>query len=312
MDLPQEDPLKILLNEEYLITDETIDAENDNFVYIINTEPNVGEDDFQYHSMQLKDGSIVLVKVQNETLPELSSTELSPVTEPKKYYTCTQCDKFYTSSSHLKIHVRSVHTGERPFHCNFDGCGKKFNTAYTLKVHERSHTNDRPYKCSQCDKAFKTSGDLVKHTRTHTGEKPFKCTFEGCDKAFTTNDINKMHMRTHLNDKRYECGKEGCGKKFINATNLNNHLRIHSGEKPFKCKLCQKAFTEHSSLYKHMNVHNQNYFNCNICPEIRFKKEQALKNHIEKKHKTVVEQEEFEEEVLEDMAYIIVEQSYIE
>lgn len=308
MDLPQEDPSKLLFTEDFLISDENID---DQSIYIISTEENI--DEVEYHSVQLKDGSIVLMKV-----PELISTE--PVTRDKKFYTCSQCDKFYTSSSHLKIHIRSDHTGERPFSCTFDGCGKKFNTAYTLKVHVRSHTNDRPYKCIHCCKAFKTSGDLLKHTRTHTGEKLYKCSFEGCDKSFTTNDINKMHMRSHLNDKRYECGEEGCGKKFINQTNLNNHSRIHSGEKPFKCELCQKAFTEYSSLYKHMNVHKQNYFVCNICPEIRFKKEQALKNHMEKKHKsTVLEQEEareedqeFEEEVGSDLAYIIVEQSYIE
>lgn len=304
MDFHQEDPAKLLLTEDFLISDENNDEQS--CVYIISTEENIEE--VEYHSMQLKDGSIVLMKV-----PELTSTE--PVNRNKKFYTCSQCDKFYTSSSHLKIHIRSDHTGERPFSCTYDGCGKKFNTAYTLKVHERSHTNDRPYKCIQCCKAFKTSGDLLKHTRTHTGEKPFKCSFEGCEKSFTTNDINKMHMRTHLNDKRYECGEEGCGKKFINQTNLNNHMRIHSGEKPFKCELCQKAFTEYSSLYKHMNVHKQNYFSCNICPEIRFKKEQALKNHMEKKHKaTVVEQEdqEFEKDVGADLAYIIVEQSYIE
>lgn len=296
-------------NEDFLISEENNEAEQE-FVYIISTEQNSevliiepdSSSNYRYHSIQLKDGNIVLMKVD----PETTSSSSIPVN--KKFYTCSQCDKYYTSSSHLKIHIRSDHTGERPFHCNFDGCGKKFNTAYTLKVHERTHTNDRPYQCLQCSKAFKTSGDLVKHTRTHTGEKPFKCSFEGCNKSFTTNDINKMHMRTHFNDKRYECGKEGCGKKFINSTNLNNHMRIHSGEKPFKCSLCEKAFTEYSSLYKHMNIHKPNNFSCNICPQIRFRKEQALLNHIEKKHKST-EIEELEEE---DVAYIIVEQSYIE
>ena len=71
----------------------------------------------------------------------------------------------------FQVHGRS-HTGDKPFRCEFPGCGKAFPTGYGLKSHTRVHTGEKPYRCPEgkCSKAFKTSGDLQKHIRTHTGE----------------------------------------------------------------------------------------------------------------------------------------------
>jgi hypothetical protein len=49
-----------------------------------------------------------------------------------------------------------------------------------VRVHERTHSGERPYQCRFCDYRASQSGNMVAHERRHTGEKPYPCPYVVC------------------------------------------------------------------------------------------------------------------------------------
>lgn len=68
-----------------------------------------------------------------------------------------------------------------------DICSRVFPRDKSLQAHRRVHTGERPYCCDYpgCTRKFKQSGQLKTHQRLHTGERPFLCSIEGCNSRFT-------------------------------------------------------------------------------------------------------------------------------
>ncbi|KAJ7997527.1 hypothetical protein DPEC_G00229940 [Dallia pectoralis] len=164
----------------------------------------------------------------------------------KPQHPCSQCDKCYGEKRTLVSHVKTCHSGVR-YPCA--RCAKTFTSASSLTIHERIHSQQKPFKCpeSECGKDFRSKKELTVHVRYHTGERPFSC--HVCGKGFTQSCYLTQHMRTHTGEKPYKCSV--CGRSFNDSRKLKRHMMTHTKEKPYKCSRCDKAFCRPDLLKAH-------------------------------------------------------------
>lgn len=67
------------------------------------------------------------------------NSKLSP--NAQKKHKCKICDKRFTRPSSLQTHMYS-HTGEKPFACDHDGCGRHFSVVSNLRRHKKVHKDE--------------------------------------------------------------------------------------------------------------------------------------------------------------------------
>lgn len=210
---------------------------------------------------------------------------------------CDFCGKEFKCRSQLAVHLQT-HTGERPHLC--DICGRKFARQYQLKRHKLLvHANgangpgsellDLPFSCGVCGKRLYSEELLAAHTRTHTAERPHRCTL--CLRSFQrATCLKQHHVRVHLkvqsHEARHRAGRRRsaaldnddkvfpcsvCGKVFRFRSLLVSHSLIHSEIRPFACDFCSRSFRRHSHLKRHREVVHANgarppqSFVCHIC-----------------------------------------------
>ncbi|CAG9558094.1 unnamed protein product [Danaus chrysippus] len=190
------------------------------------------------------------------------------------------------------------------FTCSF--CSYTSHRRYLLLRHMKSHSEERPHKCSVCERGFKTIASLQNHVNMHNGVKPHVCKY--CKSPFTTSGELVRHVRyRHTHEKPHKCSE--CDYASVELSKLRRHVRCHTGERPYQwlrnqClpvssvrpdaggkQIYAYTFKNYTRLINRLNAsvathEGEKCFKCELCPyastTLRHLKTHMLKHTDEK------------------------------
>ncbi len=155
-------------------------------------------------------------------------------------------------------------SGDRPFicsHCNADFIRQSNLSVHMMKVHGEV-VEVRSHQCGYCDKRFKYPNKKRLHEMTHTGEKPNVCQF--CTMGF----FKKSRLRAHL-AKQHGISEEELNSNSAYLQSPTSTVLISQGtvlqqhksedslmngggsDEDLYCQYCQKPFGNRTDLLLH-------------------------------------------------------------
>ena len=99
-------------------------------------------------------------------------------------------------------------------------------------------------------------------------------------------------MLLHTGKKEFHC--EICEKKFTQNSTLKRHMLTHTKVKPNECDVCKKKFSQKSNLVKHFRIHlGEKPYGCAECGKW-YTQISTRDNHIRLCHKELSKEQQLE------------------
>ncbi|CAG9577477.1 unnamed protein product [Danaus chrysippus] len=187
-------------------------------------------------------------------------------------YKCYDCVLGFNHRCKLEQHMMKHY--EESGSCVCSLCSVRCKDERALAAHERRHRVR--WRCRLCGGTWSRAAVCADHAaREHYAPTPTH-TCGKCGHTETSLGKLRNHIKTHT--ERQKC--ELCEKTFSDRTSLKTHLFIHKGEKEYSCPRCEKKFLFKKAMEIHLITHDAPaHLYCYKC-DMNFKNQMSFNQHM--------------------------------
>ncbi|KAL2716898.1 oocyte zinc finger protein XlCOF6-like isoform X3 [Vespula squamosa] len=234
------------------------------------------------------------------------------VTDSELNLECPRCNRCYSSKKSLERHILTHN--EKEFKC--EKCEKQFFHVDKLLQHGKLHGSSQKSNlvpCKICNKSFRKTDTMVRHLNVHKRVNPkevFSILKEIRDRRKLENNVQSLEINNRsvvsvqdqkniedqkafdidANDsikkltKQMSDAEEKIDNFYTSGSDSNSDNKSDSFDKSvplYRCEQCTKCYSAERSLQRHLLIHDEKRFVCNVC-NMKFFRQDRLKSHRER------------------------------
>ncbi|KAJ2953353.1 hypothetical protein O0L34_g943 [Tuta absoluta] len=199
----------------------------------------------------------------------------------KTSISCKECNKKFRFNVSFKQHLLNEHS-KLPTSVQCDQCPVRCPNRTELKEHIKKIHERELYECPQCKKTFVRHAHVLRHMAQMgcNGSRTFLYPCEICGAKFSRKDNLMVHLRMqHILRKKYAC------KQCNFSTSTFSKLCVHRNKNhldhklTYECDHCGRVVTSRPAMVKHLEIHGEKKFACDVCGYSTFTLE-VMRRHV--------------------------------